>query len=134
MNSPAHDIARYLCAQLTLPFGTADEWSISVNAERATPANVITVYDYGGDGPDTDELDEYLNNFQVRVRSAAQDEGYAKQELARRALLTSRNGFEAETSRFVLVAMTSDVLPIGRDANDNFLLVANYRSRRISKE
>jgi len=86
MNSPAHDIALYL---QSLSFGTlaaSSGWAIAVAREPVAPDTTITVYDTGGQGPDTDELDEFLPDIQVRVRAPDYIAAYAKSEGIRAAL------------------------------------------------
>ena len=135
MNSPAHDLALYLVAAGVMPnFGGAIPWSAFIAAEPDTPDETVTFYDLPGGEPDTDEMDQFTPAFQVRVRAKLWVEGYAKQEAIRDALLSSRSGFEAESSRFILVVMTSDIATIGRDDKQRHLIVANYRARREAKE
>jgi len=132
MNSPAIDIAKYLASVDYTGlggFGGSDRWCVNAVWEPAEPNDVVTVYDSGGTGPDTDELDISVVNFQVRVRCAAYNEGYAIHEIIRDLLILPAP-IVMETSTFVGVTMTSDVIGIGRDDNDRHLLTANYQAIR----
>lgn len=139
MNSAAVDIAKFLATEGvgTLPHTTG--WAVSAALEPVSPDDAVTVYDTGGEGPDTDDGDEagvndlHESTVQVRTRSADYSDAYDKQtEIF--ALLTSKSVIETETSNLVGVFMTTDVLPIGRDDNNRHLLVANYRIIRTEKE
>lgn len=130
MNSPAHDIALYLAANSIGVFGS----DLFTATEPATPDRVITTYDYPGGNPDTDELDVRLVNFQVRVRSADYNEAYQLQDAIVALLIMPVNGIIAETSRFSLIVLNSDIATLGRDSNQRHILVASYRARRTNKE
>lgn len=129
MNSPAHDVALYLQTQGIGTFGGGTAFSIHVGTEPAAPNDVVTLYDTGGPGPDTVEMDLMQPTFQVRTRSASYPAGYDKQEQIRDLLLASGSKTMA-TSRFVLIVMTSEIAGIGRDDNDRHIMVANYRAIR----
>lgn len=133
MNPPSKDIAKWLSEE-TPPYsglGTfaGDEpFSLYVAVEPAEPNDVVTIYDTGGSGPDTDALDISNITFQVRVRCVTYSEGHSIHEIIRDMLLT--NEPVCETSTFVGVAMTTDVIAIGRDENNRHLLTANYSAIR----
>lgn len=129
MESPANDVARYLAAQGIGTFAGTSDWGVYAHVEPESPNNCITVYDTGGSGPDTDEQDLGQPEFQVRVRCVEYSDGYAKQ-VAIRDLLILGGPITMASSTFVLVDMTSDVIPLGRDDSNRFLLTANYRTIR----
>lgn len=132
MNSPAEDVARYLVAKGVGAFAGSGRWCVNFAAEPAAPPDdVVTVYDTGGADPDTDELDS-RPSFQVRVRCKVYKEGYAKQKEIRDFLLLTAPLLMAD-SEFTYVNMTSDILSIGRDDANRFLLTANYIGNRTSK-
>lgn len=125
MKSPAHDIAGYLASRGVGTFpGT-----ISVHAEPAEPANVVTLYDTGGLEPDTDELDLMRPTFQVRVRNLDPAAGYALQEVIRNLLMLPGRVVTAD-SAFVMITPSSDIASLGRDDNDRFLTTLNYSAIR----
>lgn len=132
MNSPAHDIALYLVANAvgTLPWTSG--WAVSVALEPPEPNNSVTVYDTGGQEPDTDELDLMRPSLQVRVRSVSYQDAYDKQ-VQIRDLLILPQPISAEDSDFVSIQMTSDILSIGRDDNNRHVLVANYLAIRTER-
>lgn len=125
--TPALDVAKYLAASGAGVFaGTGSEqWSINAFLEPPSPDKTITVYDTGGAGPDTDEMDWQRPAFQVRVRCKVYKDGYAKQQAVRDLLLLVAP-IVMETSTFIGINMTTDILSIGRDDNNRFLLTANY--------
>lgn len=128
MNSPAHDIALYLDDMGVGVFGSASGWAIAVGAEPATPDDAITIYDTGGEDPDTDELDVDRTAIQVRVRSASYTGAYAKQDEIKDILILTQP-IAADTS-LLRVMMTSDIMSLGRDDNNRHVLTSNYRTRR----
>ena len=133
MNPPSKDIAKWIAAQADPysgigTFAGDDPFSVYCAVEPAEPNDVVTVYDTGGAGPDTDDLSLCNVTFQVRVRCETYSEGYSIQEIIRDMLLTSEP--VCETSSFAGVAMTTDVVAIGRDENNRHLLTANYSAIR----
>ncbi len=130
--SPAVDLAKYIAARGVGTWAADSGWSINVASEPASPETAITFYDTSGGEPDTDELDVFRPSFQVRVRSSNYQDAYAKQVAIRDLLIY--DPIETDDYLFSLIVMTSDILPLGRDANNRHLLVANYRSRRSMKE
>jgi hypothetical protein len=130
MRSPAHDIALHIAGAGLGTFGGASGWAISVGTEPASPETTITVYDTGGEGPDTDQLDIERQTIQVRVRSAKESGAYQAaydKQRAIRAVLINLSGVVMDGSRYLGIVMTSEILTIGRDDNDRFLMTANYR-------
>lgn len=131
MRSPAHDIALHIASVPGIgTFGGATGWTISVATEASSPDTTITVYDTGGEGPDTDELDIERQSIQVRVRSGKQSGAYQAaydKQHAIRAALINLSGVVMDGSRYLGIVMMSEILTIGRDDNDRFLMTANYR-------
>jgi hypothetical protein len=114
-------------------FAGATGWAVSVGTEPASPDTAITAYDTGGAGPDTDQLDIEQPTIQVRVRSGkganAYADAYAKQRAILAALLNVKR-VVLDGYLYVGITPTSDILPIGRDDNDRFLLTAKFRVTR----
>lgn len=139
--SPAFLIAKYLAANGVglfpnpggAPIG-AGPWEIAFSREPASPDMAVTIYDTGGSEPDTDALDLLNPTFQVRVRGPKTAQGYAdayaKQEVIRDLLILPAPVVQG-TAHFIGIAMTSDILSIGRDDNDRHLLTANYRAIKL---
>jgi minor capsid protein len=135
VRSAAHDIALHIADAGLGTFGGASGWAVSVGTAPASPDTAITVYDTGGEGPDTDQLDIEQPTIQVRVRSGRSSSAYVDAHIkqrAIRALLHAIRGVVISGSRYAAVVMTSEILVIGRDENDRFLMVANYRVMRRS--
>jgi hypothetical protein len=129
VKSAAYDFAKFLVAAGVGAFGGDAQWCINYGAEPDAPGDCITVYDTGGPEPETEELDLLRPTLQVRVRCVDYESGYAKQLLIRK-LLTETEPVQMETSRFDMVAASSDILSIGRDDSNRFLLTSNYRCIR----
>lgn len=129
MNSPAKDIAKYLSGQTGLGTyaGTAN-WGIFVAVEPDEPVNCVTLYDLGGQGDQTDDLDMAQVDIQVRVRCNTYSDGYDKHEIIRDLLQVSP--LTCEDSTFVGVVMTADPAGIGRDDKNKHVLTATYRAIR----
>jgi hypothetical protein len=129
--SPAHLIALYLAAQGAGVFAADTGWSINAGGEPPSPDTAITIYDTGGASPDTDEQDLLRPAFQVRVRAASYPAAYAKQEAIRDLLILPQGDLVQGTARFIGVFATSDILAIGRDETDRYLLTANYQAIKL---
>jgi len=127
----AEDIARHLAVSGVGTFADADvdDWGVYAHKEPETPDRVVTVYETGGSGLDTDEMDLDNVGFQVRARGRTYAEAYAKQETAMNLLLLPGRVVTANSS-YLSIDMTSTITPIGRDDNKRFLLTANYRAIR----
>lgn len=123
--STAKQIADYLVLNTVGAFGGSADWSINVGAEPGLPDNCITIYDTGGQEPDTDEVDLLRPSFQVRVRCRSYLEGISKQGVIRDLLSTPATTL---ISGYIALWLTSDVQSIGRDDNGRHILVANYRA------
>ena len=124
--SPAFDLATKL---QTLGFGTIaaeSGVSIAVSTEPDAPDECITVYDTGGAGPDTHEMDLLRPTIQVRVRARTYAAGYARMRAIQIALIAILSE-TLDTYKFIMVQPISDILAIGRDENDRFHLTSNYQ-------
>jgi len=125
MQSPALSIAQYLAAQGFGVFAAESGWSIHVASEPEKPDTCITVYDTGGEEPDTDQLDR-RPTFQVRVRGPNYQDAYAKissiLDFLMHAPAVTLNG-----TRYAAFAPTSDVASIGKDDNNRHVLTVNFR-------
>lgn len=69
MSSAAHAIAVYLDGLSIATFRTSTGWRLSIGNEPTEPPNCVTVYDTGGEGWDTDQLDITTDTVQVRIRA-----------------------------------------------------------------
>lgn len=122
MATPAHTLAAHLAAASVGTLGGNTAWSIFVAKEPVTPADVITLYDYDGGEPDTDQLD-LLQRVQVRTRSLDYSAAYAKHETIRDLLILN-----SPVAGFVDVQLISGPMAIGYDDNNRYLITANYRA------
>lgn len=133
MNSMARDVAHFLVGKGSLgAFGGDLAWCLNYGVEPDKPDSAITIYDTGGMEPDTDELDLERPSFQVRVRSLAYDDAYAKHKEIKELLTLPLVSFNMTSCKIIGIQMTSDVLSLGRDDANRFLLVANFLAMRTS--
>lgn len=125
MKSPAYSVAQLLESEGLGTIAGNAGWSIAVAAEPASPDTTITVYDTGGIEPDTDQLDR-RPSFQVRVRAhnyiAASDKINEVIDA-----LHAQSGVELNGTRFSSFEMLSDVVSLGKDDNERFILTVNFR-------
>lgn len=126
--SHAYAIAKLIAAQGLGVFNSqaSADWSINVGIEPDAPNRTITVYDTGGDGPDTDEMDLDRKTIQVRVRSHMRAEASAKIVAIRNYLLTKESKVY-ETTRVYGAFVTTDTAEIGRDDNGRSIFTVNFR-------
>lgn len=124
MSSAAFDIAARLAGLGIGTVGANTGWTIAVGAEPAAPDNAITIYNTGGDEPDTCEQDILRPAFQVRVRSTDYEAGHAKHVAIREALI--RSIFATASARFASVRQASGPLDLGTDDRNRYLTTANY--------
>lgn len=122
MNSPAFDIASFLRTESV-------ETVIYVNEEPASPNNCVTVYDTGGADPMVVDT-VYSPTIQVRVRNLSSPAAYAKQYQIRDILVAGKNEIINSTD-YVAVWLQGDIISIGRDENNRFILTSNYRIMRV---
>jgi hypothetical protein len=129
MSSPAHELALFLQSKGVGTFAQ----TIHVSREPVSPDNVVTLYDTGGSSPllsDHAELRE--NSIQVRVRNTSYPDAYNKQlEIAR--VFQGQEPFLQGESEYAGVWQVGDIISIGRDDSDRFLLTSNYRVVRNPK-
>lgn len=129
MNSPADDIAQYLVSQGVGALGGTADWAINVDYEPPSPDNVITIYNTGGPGADTDEQNIQYPTVQIRIRSKGNTAGWTKHEEIRDILAQGAQP-KVMASSNVHVLEAPDLNSLGRDENKRFLRVADYRLMR----
>jgi len=121
MNSPAYDIAVFLEPLIT-------EAIIFCNEEPAIPNDCVTIYDTGGSDPMVVD-DVYSPTIQVRVRNLDSQAGYAKQYQIRDILVAAKNQI-INSVDYVSMWQQGDIISIGRDENNRYILTSNYRLMR----
>lgn len=126
MSSVARDVAAFLQAEGIGTFAATTGWSINVSREPVSPDTCVTIYDTGGDDPDTDEMDERAN-FQVRVRGFDYEDCITKARAIRDALIVP-GSVTMNGHTYAYVFMSSGISSIGRDDSDRHLIVASYKT------
>lgn len=121
MNSPAFDIAVFLEPLIS-------EAVVFVNEEPASPNDCVTVYDTGGADPMVVD-DVYSPAIQVRVRNLDSQLAYAKQYQIRDILVAAKNQI-INSVDYVAMWQQGDIISIGRDENNRYILTSNYRLMR----
>lgn len=121
MNSPALDIATFLESESV-------ETTIYVNEEPAAPNDCVTIYDTGGADPMVVD-DVYSPTIQVRVRNLDSQAAYAKQYQIRDILVVAQNQIINLTD-YIAMWQQGDIISIGRDENNRYILTSNYRLMR----
>lgn len=129
MNAVSHEIATKLDAEGVGVLGATTGWRIQANREPTEPDDVLTVYDTGGSAPALFDEELRTPSIQIRTRSHDYDAAYGKQQEAFGVLNAIVNE-TIEGFRYLGVWMTSDIIAIGRDENDRFLLTSNYQVER----
>lgn len=126
MDSPAKDISDRL---EDLSIGTAGT-NIFVSEEPVSPNDCVTIYDTGGSGEAAfADIELYQPTIQVRVRNISYAAGYAKQEQIRDALIIPVT-FTINSTVYLGIWLQSDIISLGRDTNNRYILTANYRIER----
>lgn len=129
MNAVSHAIATKLNTEGVGVLGATSGWRIQANREPTEPDDVLTVYDTGGSAPALFDEELRAPSIQIRTRSHDYDAAYGKQQEAF-AVLNAIVNETIEGFRYLGVWMTSDIIAIGRDENDRFLLTSNYQVER----
>lgn len=125
MGSVATDLAGFLASNGVGELGASTGWSINIDGEPMDPQNTVTVYNTGGPGPDTDELDVHYPTIQVRVKSTGHALAVAKHDQIR-GLFHGLVQLSLGGAVYYSVTASSDVLSLGRDDNNLYLFVVNY--------
>lgn len=121
MNSPALDIANFLELE-------AVEVPCYVNEEPASPNDCVTIYDTGGSDPLVID-DVYSPTVQVRVRNLDSQAAYAKQYEIRDLLVAAKHTI-INSNDYISMFLQGDIISIGRDENNRYILTSNYRLMR----
>jgi hypothetical protein len=130
VSSPAKELADYIddAGIAVLRSTDANVWSLAYGMEPDAPSNVVTIYDNGG-GDYFADIDLSEPHVQVRVRGLDYDAAYAKQVEIKK-LFTVAKERTIGANYYIGIWMISDILPIGSDTNNRFMLTANYRIER----
>lgn len=126
MNSVSEDIKDILelsASGLTLTFAT----DLFVSKEPDTPDAAVTIYDGVGGPPDVQHRLDYPG-VQVRIRGA-RNNGYAAAYSLAEDIKLVLNGYAGKiinSTTYVLIRATTDILFLGYDDNDRPMFVINF--------
>jgi len=121
MNNAAKDIKSRLIA-----LNVFDE--CFVGEEPAAPNNVVTIYDTGGGSPFS-EIELFNPTIQVRTRAVKYQDAYDLQLEIMRALINPVS-FEINGTKYIGVWAQSDIISIGKDANNRSVFTSNFNIER----
>lgn len=127
MSSAARDVVELLEQDDIGLFGGPGDFSLSVGMERAFPLNQITVYDTGGDGSDTDELDIEYPMVQVRIRARDYLAGMDKARQIKKCL-QKKGARDVGARSYLSFQVMSDTAKIGETDGNAHVIVTNYRA------
>lgn len=122
MTTPAYIIAQHLESVGFGTIGAESGEAIFISREPDEPSEVLTVYDTGGENPDTFDQDLFRNTIQIRVKSDNYLTGYEKQKNIRLELLASVN----QVSGIIRAFQIGGINDIGTDDKERFLFTTNY--------
>ncbi len=123
------DLLESSAAGLGLVFN-ADLFVSDFPPEDISQANIVSLYDTGGEAPDSNMTYE-RSTFQVRVRNSDYDTGY---DLAKDIMryLNVQEDVDVDESRYIGVWATSDIFFVGRDDKRRTILTVNFRAHRTT--
>lgn len=118
-NNPAKDIRDTLVNDdgVTTP--------IYIGSEPASPDDVITIYNTGGDAPSPKHLLDYPT-LQVRSRANTYVDAYDNL-LEVFDFLLGRSAFTKNTTVYTGIVATTSIFEVGSDDNERRILAANFK-------
>ena len=102
-------------------FGT----DIFIGREPDEPNNCITIYDTGGGEPNA-KWREDNPTIQIRVRNSSYESGYDK-IIGVRDKLLGRPPETVNTTDYIGIWASSDIIPMERDNQERSIFVTNFR-------
>lgn len=125
--SAAKDLSGYLvtCGLGSSPSLNPDVWHIGYAREPTNPIKCLTLYDTGGRGPDTQELDVRRPSVQLRVRCKDYDEAMNKIGAASSRLLNMPTQYLNGT-RYIALNQETEIIDGGVTENGFFILTVNF--------
>ena len=129
MNSSAEDMSSILASALSLVEGSV----LFISREPDSPDAVVTVFDTGGGEPSSGTENNEFPTIQVRVRGTVMDyeTAYALIDSIKNVLhnLASQT---INSTKYIGVWASSDIIPLGYDASDRPILTLNFRIHRTA--
>lgn len=121
MNPTSVDIAHHIESFVIEPL-------CYVSEEPADPNNTVTIYDTGGSDPVV-VGDLYAPTIQIRVRNLDYESAYQKMQ-AIVLILCVPKSFTINDTNYVGVWQQGDIISLGKDQNNRYILTANFRIER----
>ena len=129
MNSSAEDMSSILASALSLVEGSV----LFISREPDSPDAVVTVFDTGGGEPSSGTENNEFPTIQVRVRGTVMDYETAYELID--SIKNTLHNLASQTinsTKYIGVWASSDIIPLGYDASDRPILVLNFRIHRTA--
>lgn len=101
---------------------------IYVGEEPVNPDEVVTIYDTGGDNPNPKWVIDFPD-IQIRSRANDYSTSYSNLLIIRDKIL-GMDKSTVNTTDYVGIFATSDILSLERDSHDRYICVCNFRINR----
>lgn len=130
MNSSAEDISSVLAsAGLGLTEGT----NLYISREPDSPAAVVTLFDTGGSEPSSGTEKNEFPTIQVRVRGTVMNYETAYDLIdSIKSTLHNLASQTINSTKYIGVWASSDIIALGYDASDRPILTLNFRIHRTA--
>ena len=129
MNSSAEDMSSILASALSLVEGSV----LFISREPDSPDAVVTVFDTGGGEPSSGTENNEFPTIQVRVRGTVMDYETAYELID--SIKNTLHNLASQTinsTKYIGVWASSDIIPLGYDASDRPILTLNFRIHRTA--
>ena len=123
-NAPSVDVKDMLVAGFPLVFGT----DLFVSTIPQNPNNIVCVFDSGGQGQERYGFEK--PNVQIWARNVDYATGYALMRDIKYYLDEARNGEIWNGTKYIQIAVRSDILPLGQDELNRYLWTLNFQIYR----
>ena len=130
MNSPAIDISAILTLSSSA-LSLIENIDLFVSKEPTSPNAVVSIYDTGGLEPASSTEKNEFPTVQVRARSTTYILAYSMLDEIKNVLHKFANQ-TVNSTLYQGIWASSDIIPLGYDANDRPILVLNFRIHRTA--
>lgn len=130
MNSSAEDMSSILASAIA---SLTENTNLFISREPSEPDAVVSVFDTGGGEPSSGTENNEFPTIQVRVRGAKMD--YETAYALIDSIKTVLHNLASQTinsTKYIGVWASSDIIPLGYDASDRPILTINFRIHRTA--